>query len=139
MSKIERKNKPIVILSAYLADYSETTNQRMHEMTCFCLKGGGIDIDGDAIGSYKGEEEQAIIAEYDDNDDLEFILDIARNCEQESVLLVSADRHSAALYYLDTKETVMLGSLVPVSEWAANYSESWTRTANGQYYITVEE
>ncbi len=130
-----RENKPVIILSAYTADRPKGLNEARHRTTVHWMKEEGIALDT-AVGCYKGTEEQCIIAEYNNLLEKDLILEYARNCEQESVLMLTPQR-TAALLYVDTGGVEILGKLKPVSEQYARKQDAWTRTDNGQYYVVV--
>lgn len=79
--------------------------------------------------------ENSYLVVYDNEQQKADIVELAQANNQESVLLVGADRF-AELYYIDDKRTVYLGQFSEVSEYTAKLEKAYTYDpAKDKYYV----
>jgi len=129
--------QPLVIISAYTGTVSEAENMLRHADLYDRLHNAGLET-GEVTGCYFGQRESSWLVEYATADYavLNWLLQLAAEYEQESILHIDAARHATLLYpYGNDAEA--LGKLVPVSPQAAQQLDSWTRIKSGQYYAVL--
>ena len=125
---------PFAVLSAELAGEPSAFNAQATAELQDDLERHGLRFVS-ILGSYKGAEENSFVALLSSVLDWHVVQALGRIYDQESVLLVNADR-SAALHYAD-------GRVEGIGQWTAVDSvaglDSWTRDALGQHYSVVSK
>ena len=86
-------------------------------------------------GSYKGVQERSYLVLTHTDEAYRAALNLAKECNQESVLLLDEDRN-AKLMYLDDMHQIEIGVLTPVSKDEALKQDAWTYAHDlNQFYI----
>lgn len=86
-----------------------------------------------AQGRYKGQDEPSLLVDFTK---LNRVLQVCRQQDQESILILADDNESYLLFLKDMT-TVKLGYFIEVSEDVALASDAFTRIENK--YFTIEE
>lgn len=131
------KKTLIALVSASLPEHCsiEENQQRTAKLAAF-LKTNLTDTwKAEPVkGCYKGQEEDSFKVNVNDPIDLGVVDAAARHFEQESYLVIDAER-IAWLYYLKGR-TQRLGEFVAVSEFEAKAQDAWTfDPESGTYFI----
>lgn len=117
--------KPMMILAL---------NLKNQEIETDALINAGLAFK-DLTGSYKGVKERSYLVLTHNNTAYQAALNLARRCEQESVLLLDEERN-AKLMYLNDMYQIDIGVLTPVSKDEALEQDAWTYAPDlNQYYI----
>lgn len=126
-------NLPIVVVMS-----AEQTNNSMNESRTAAMRTElartNLQFE-QAMGSYRGIQEQSFVVVLDNPSQLEFILDLASEYQQESILIRSADG-SVELAYANGQTVRLPGSLQQVSKERAEQLDAWTYL-KGAYYAVV--
>lgn len=114
--------KPVVIFSLNLINPSQ---ERL------LLESKGIKYIP-CLGSYRGEQENSYVINYEDFDKISPLIDY---CNQEYVLFLDNQRN-AYLVYVKNHKTEYLGRWIEVSERVAKAEDAWSQDLNtGHFYI----
>ena len=127
--------EPVIIFTAWRADMPEQVNRDSVSYVKCALDERGIAYRS-AQGCYKGQTEPAIVVYGYDAAALDVAQGFARLFEQESLLLVDANR-AARLESPDGDLIKDLGKLRAVPEHVAKAQDAWTRI-DDLFYITVK-
>ena len=121
-------NKFYVLLSGATSNPDEDNTALVRDY----LRNGVISFE-ECLGVYKGECEVSFCALADDFGAVGDLLRLAKNCDQESIMVVDA-RNKAFLIYCDDCRIESLGQMFQ-SENCVSY-DSYT-LLNGIYYYTI--
>lgn len=127
------KNKTIVF-SIENSPANATDND--YNIVFGMLRGIGIPV-REAVGCCKGKQERTFICPLVMQYHFEFVLDLAREYMQESILFVS-EKQTAILYYLQTGKLDNIGKWTNVSRDAALKQDAYTfdHTSNN-FFVAV--
>lgn len=130
MRDVVQNNTPFVILALNLNDRGRECTI-MHEL----FDGRFKELEG----CYKGVVENSYLVTVpewtiDGLQRLDKVIDLARQFNQESILLVSQKREASLLYLHDNQpeKLVKIGDFEAITQWEARELDSWTfdRVAN---------
>ena len=124
---------PTIIFSVSRSSASASENESAISLAKSVCKARGIPF-FEELGCYKGEREPAFIVQ-DVADNLKTVRQLASWHEQESLLLIDANRHAR----LEAPDGALLGALGAFRETRkglAQQHDSWTEF-NGRYWIAA--
>ena len=125
--------EPVTIFSVFRAERSGAHNRALHRGALLRLRRLGArccTLDG----CYKGTREDSIGVVSPSFEVSAEIDAIARETDQESILLISVAR-DATLVYVESGSWERLGQLVCVPEAEALTHDAWTLDRNGYYHV----
>lgn len=126
----------VIILSANQNDNNHERNRQLHQNLKACLDDCGF-TSKDAIGVYKGQEEDSLVVLVNNQTDIETVKDFAfKSFNQESILYQDANQEAYLLYQDGTTE--QLGRLEQVNPKLVETLDSYT-VMDGRVYTTIKK
>jgi hypothetical protein len=130
--------KRVVIISAELMELNESANEKRTMKLGANLNIHGLKFSR-ALGSYKGTLEKSFIVDVSEDKNLWTLKVIAKDFNQESILIVQDDAaRSAELHFTATGKVQRLGSIVPLTALEAAQEDNWTLDLTQNLYFGVK-
>jgi hypothetical protein len=128
-------NKQVIIFSAFRSELSDAVNDARHSKAIELLSFNGIRSK-QVQGVYKGISEASIVTVIGNDAQRDLVMQVAREYNQESILILDADTRNARLYYLDNGQSESIGTFQVVSESEAKSRDAYTYdSSQGYYYV----
>ena len=129
-------SRPIVIF-AYVSANVETTDEQ--DLAAAKAQLETHNLFGSSVtGAYFGVEEDSLLVRLNNWDEHKNVLEVAKAFDQESILVIDANR-CASLVYTDGRPEQSLGEFYRVSEDIAKGESGWTRDGGNNYFITSKQ
>lgn len=125
---------PFIIFSINQEGESESDNRNTHSAYALTFPTIGLPFKS-LLGCYKGTCEESFLVA-DNSKNRAFVLGIARRHNQQSILIVDADRY-AELLYLNLNTSQPIGKFVAVSKSHALQQDNWTFDPETENFYTT--